>query len=215
MNRGTHYGNNYYIFKSRKVGRIVTAFSNLEYDNLITLEMDHKVEYFCEQPCKVSFMEEGIKEETVFDVWVFYRDGREEYQEVKYNSEINNHNPDSRDNKQIKLQKKWCDYNNQNYVVRTEKELHRGQYYMMNLEYMASKVRRYSIPIEIQVKKEHELIKMIKDNYLTVGDISSSGFLPLGREPEFLSMMYYKGLICFSNMEDTIINTKTEVYLNG
>ena len=65
------------------------------------------------------------------------------------------------------------------------------------------------------MKKEHELIKMIKDNYLPVGDISSSGFLPLGREPEFLSMMYYKGLICFSNMEDTIINTKTEVYLNG
>lgn len=212
MTRGTHYGNNYYQFKSRKIGRVVTAFSNLEYDNLITLEMNHEVEFFCEHPCEVSMVEEGVEHKTVLDVWVIYWDGREEFQKVKYDSEVNNPNPDSRVRKQLALQKKWCMYNNHNYVVRTDKDLYLGQYYMMNLEYMASKVRRYNIPADVQASKERELLKILNEKYLKIEDVCASGLIPAGMEAEFLSMMYYKGLVSFSNIEDRIINAKTEVY---
>lgn len=64
MPRGTHYGNNYWIFQSRKVGRNVTAFSNLEHDNLVTLEMNPEVEWYCEQPEKTTVFYDGTRAET-------------------------------------------------------------------------------------------------------------------------------------------------------
>lgn len=88
MPRGTHYGNNYYEFMSRKNRRIVTAFSNLEYWNQICMEMDANVEKYCEQPLKTQVYLDGQTYETVFDVWVKYKDGREEFQEVKYADEL-------------------------------------------------------------------------------------------------------------------------------
>ena len=86
---------------------------------------------------------------------------------------------------------------------------------MQNLDYLASKVRRYNIPSEIQISKERELIKAMEDQYQTVETIFASGILPAGAEIDILSMMYYKGLICFSNLTDAIISAKTEVYING
>ena len=84
MPRSTHYGNNYWIFQSRKLHRRVTAFSDLEYENLLCLEMDANVRYYCEQPCEVNVFIGGKEYSTIFDVWVVYTDGSEEFQEVKY-----------------------------------------------------------------------------------------------------------------------------------
>ena len=215
MPRGRKYGANYWIFHSRKTGRQVTCYSNLEYDNLTILEMDNEIEYYCEQPCEISLILDGDEKKSVFDVWVYYRDGKEEYQEVKYLSDVTNPDPESRVRRQITLQRKWCDYNSQNYVVRTEKDIYRGQYYIQNLRYMATKVRRYNVPHEIQMFKEREIIQFMEKHYVTVEDLCSCGIIPKGMEPDFLSMMYYKGLIRFTNIEDMIINAKTEVYLNG
>lgn len=54
MPRATHYGSNYWMFESRKLHRRVTAYSNLEYENLLILEMSHHIEFFCEQPYKAT-----------------------------------------------------------------------------------------------------------------------------------------------------------------
>ena len=45
MQRSTHYGSNYYIIPSRKLRRNVSAFSYLEYCNILTLEMDSNIEF--------------------------------------------------------------------------------------------------------------------------------------------------------------------------
>ena len=52
MPRGTHYGNNYYAVYSKKVHRVCYFYSNLEYYNFLTLEINPEVERFCEQPLK-------------------------------------------------------------------------------------------------------------------------------------------------------------------
>lgn len=75
MPRSTHYGNNYYVIPSRKLGHNVTAFSYLEYCNIIRLEMDSKVEFYCEQPCKVDVFVDGMMYSTTFDTYVFTRTG--------------------------------------------------------------------------------------------------------------------------------------------
>lgn len=78
MPRSTHYGNNYYVIPSRKLKRNVSAFSFLEYANILTLEMNPLVEFYCEQPCTVDVYVDGRKFNTTFDVYVVYTDGREE-----------------------------------------------------------------------------------------------------------------------------------------
>ena len=54
MPRNMHYGSNYYEFLSKKLGRVVTAFSSLEYWNQICLEMNPQIEKYCEQPIETE-----------------------------------------------------------------------------------------------------------------------------------------------------------------
>ena len=67
MPRGTHYGSNYWMFESKKIHRCVTAYSNLEYENLLTLEMNPEVEYYCEQPYSATVFVGGKEYKTIFD----------------------------------------------------------------------------------------------------------------------------------------------------
>ncbi len=214
MPRGTHYGNNYYVFHSRKVGRRVCTFSNLEYDNLITLEMDPEVEYYCERPLKINGKDaDGSTYETVFDVWVLYTNGIEEFQEVKYESDIKNTGPESRVSRQIRHQEQWCTHNNFHHRIRTDKDIYQGQYYLTNLKTMVAKVRRYRIDSDTQKRKEKEIMKLLEGGYLTVDKIAGAGIIHPSLVPVFLSMMFYKGMIRFSNIYDAVINGKTEVYV--
>lgn len=50
--RSTHYGNNYFAVYSNKIHRICHFYSNLEYYNFLSLEINPKVSSFCEQPVK-------------------------------------------------------------------------------------------------------------------------------------------------------------------
>ena len=54
MPRGTHYGSNYWMFESKKIHRCVTAYSNLEYENLLTLEMNPEVEYYSDCSAQIN-----------------------------------------------------------------------------------------------------------------------------------------------------------------
>ena len=213
MPRGTHYGNSYFVFNSRKIGRRVTAFSNLEFDNLICLEMDPEVEYYCEQPETISLVVDGQEKESTFDVWVFYRNGEEEYQEVKYISEVNDKAPDSRTAQQIRIQQKWCKINGFKHVLRTDDSIYLGQYYLTNLRFLAAKTRRNIVPSDIQASTEKKIRSLLEERYCNVGGLIKNKILPGGMEIDSLAIMYFKGIIKFANIEDAIITDKTEVYL--
>ena len=88
MPRGSHYGSNYFIVYSQKIKRNVKLYSNLEYYNFLTLEVDPNIEYFCEQPYEISINIGNTLRKAVFDMYVKYKDGREEFQEIKYKSEL-------------------------------------------------------------------------------------------------------------------------------
>ena len=83
------------------------------------------------------------------------------------------------------------------------------------LSYLAAKVRRFS---ESQYggyysKIEKEVLAALENRYQTLQTLITSGILSTDREIDILAMMYYKGLILFKNMDTTIINADTEVYL--
>lgn len=65
------------------MNRKACFFSNLEYENFLTLEMNPDVEFMCEQPLQIKIMVDGILGKSVLDFWVKYNDRHEEIQEVK------------------------------------------------------------------------------------------------------------------------------------
>lgn len=176
MPRGTHYGSNYYEFISKKLKRTVTAFSSLEYWNQIGLEMDHQVEKYCEQPLETDVFFDGQTYKTVFDVWVRYKDGQEEFQEIKFAEELEYEKSISeRSYRQIAIQKAWCEQNGKRYIVKTDRDIILGTHYIRNLLYLYPKVLRLE---RTETVAEKHILKFISDRgTTTVGYLINSGII--------------------------------------
>ena len=214
MNRSTHYGSNYYEFKSRKLNRIVSAFSNLEYWNQICLEMDYTVDKYCEQPFKAEVFFDGNTYDTIFDVWVKYIDGKEEFQEIKYSEEIENENAASgRSFQQIAIQKAWCEQNGKNHVVRTDKEIILGTNYIRNLIYLYPKALRIE---DINKEARKYICCVIEDKgSMTIGQLITNGIISSTNGINIIADMYYRGLILLEDLINEPFSLSTEVFING
>lgn len=212
MPRSTHYGNNYYVIPSRKLNRNVIAFSFLEYANILTLEMNPLVEFYCEQPCTADVYVDGRKFTTTFDVYVVYTDGREEMQEIKYLSEYNGKDEKGeRDRAQVEKQRLWCAQNAIDHALRTDGIIMPGNFTIRNLEWLAAKARRTS--------NTNEMARKLLRNYLdktgkiTIGQLYSSGNITEQDGLNILADMFYRGEIFFSDIDSEVISNKTEVYV--
>lgn len=86
MPRATKYGNNYWVRNSYKIKRPVEFYSHLENDHHLFVMCDPDIVDFCEQPLKMEFEVDGDIRTSIIDMWVKYRDGREEFREIKYES---------------------------------------------------------------------------------------------------------------------------------
>lgn len=210
MQRSTHYGNNYYVIPSRKLNRNVIAFSFLEYANILTLEMNSRVEYYCEQPCTVDVYVDGKKFTTTFDVYVVYTDGREEMQEVKYRTEYNGKDEKGeRDRAQVEKQRLWCRQNSIDHALRTDNIIMPGNFTIRNLEWIAAKARRIS--------NTNETARKLLRNYLgkagniTIGQLYSSGNITDQDGLNILADMFYRGEIFFDDIDGAVISNRTEV----
>lgn len=217
MPRGSHYGSEYYSVYSCKAGRVVNLFSKLEYYNFLTLETDPTVETFCEQPCQIEIVEEEEMKKAIFDMWVRYKDGREELQEVKYTKELSGDSKSAiRSQEQIRRQRRWCDDNNISFAVRTEEDLLHGDYLIQNLSVIAGLVRRYT-PYDADYYSKL-VIRCIEDaNYdkrkkVLVNDLIMKELLPVSNEWAHLAYMYVKGLIDL-NIGSKPLDLRTEVRL--
>lgn len=214
MPRSMRYGNNYFEFTSRKLNRTVTAFSILEYWNQICLEMNYQVEKYCEQPLKTSVFFDGYTYETIFDVWVKYKDGTEEFQEIKYAEELEKEDAATgRNYKQIAIQKAWCEQNNKTYVVKTDKYILIGTHYIRNILYLYPKALRIE---GTDTVAEKHILKFIEDRgFSTVGQLINNGIVSIKNGLDILANLYYKGEIMFANIINEPFSFSTEVYING
>ena len=137
--RSTHYGINFYNTYSTKIKRKVAFYSQLEYHNFLTLEFNPSVINFCEQPLKIEIDVDGKRESSIFDMWVLYETGFEEFQEVKYQKELVDNLTSSRSIDQIEKQKLWCQSNGYLHSIRTENDIYLGPFYISNLKYNVKK----------------------------------------------------------------------------
>jgi hypothetical protein len=124
QNSISHFGSNFWDGNSYKLKRDVFFYSELEYDHWILVECNPKILSFCEQPKKIDGFIDGEYKESIFDMWIKWEDGTEEFLEIKYSSEIENLDKRSdRVSKQIELQQKWCKDNNSQHRIVTEKHI--------------------------------------------------------------------------------------------
>lgn len=215
MPRGSHYGSNYWEVFSRKMNRKACFFSDLEYQNFLTLEMNSNIEAMCEQPLEIEVMVDGKVGKSKFDFWVKYTDGTDEFQEIKYEEELNGDTKSSiRSKEQIRKQKLWCENNNIKYSVRTEKNIHQGEYTVENCAFMASRVRRYSIPDDIDLYKNILIGYLDACKNTDIFTLINSGRLPIGDELKFLCYMHYTGVINIE-IDTRPLDYKSEVALCG
>lgn len=89
---------------SPRLGRMVTLYSPLEYDHYIAVEHDPDIEAFCEQPVRIKVSLGGKPYTTVLDMWVLYRNGYEEYREIKPSNAVT----EPENELQIRAETSWC-----------------------------------------------------------------------------------------------------------
>lgn len=204
--RSSSYGSNYWVFQSRKIRRKVAVFSNLEYENILTLEMNAEVEWYCEYPLETTVYVGGKEEKILFDVWVRYVDGREVFQGVAYTNADESH-------KTIAMQAKWCIQNGLEFEFRNEKNIHKGQFFIRNLNVLASRARRfraYSVNADQMIKGF-----LYEKKRISIEELEKSGFFESGRTIDYLADLYYRGIINFHNIPFECINKKMEVIICG
>jgi hypothetical protein len=122
------YGNNRVIYFSPTLERRMILGSDLEYDECVLLEAARK-KYFCEQPCRVQVrLPEGLVK-TVFDFWIHWPDGTEEYREVKYKRDLE---AGSRALRQIEAQRTFCRLHGFTHTLSTEETIRANPLYLDN-----------------------------------------------------------------------------------
>lgn len=128
-----HYGNNIWLRYSPRLDRIVRLYSDLEHDHWILLEADATVDTFCEQPVRVRVVCDGQVIESVIDTWVRWRDGREQYREVKYLKDLRE---GKRSQRQVRAQRAWCARQGTEHAVLTEREIRAEPNWLGNWRHM-------------------------------------------------------------------------------
>lgn len=210
MPRGSHYGSDYWISNSRKVNRKVHFYSMLEYYNFLCLEMDPLVEYFCEQPLKVS--KSNDTKGFIFDFWVQFNDGKSELQEVKYSNELTGTDSASlRSQEQIVLQKAWCKINGFDYRIITDKDLLLNEHHINNLKRLQHLALRCSSTDAILIETLYSFLDANR-NTTAISDIYKAHIIPNDKVIGILADQYYLGKIGM-NISLRPLDYSTEVYL--
>lgn len=210
MKRSTKYGNTYLRGFSPKIGRIVTFFSELEYDNWLHIECNPKIISFCEQPLKIKTFFNGEYVESIPDMWVKYLDGTEEFMEVKYSEELKGNSKKAlRSIRQVEAQKQWCKENNFKFSLMTELDIRKDLIYLNNLKQIVGNVRCLT---KLNNNDLEQIIALLSSKPLSISTIVNSTTFNTSYIIQMISLLIYEGKCEFIN-PNTYLGLETEVYL--
>ncbi|SFC46971.1 cytidylyltransferase domain-containing protein [Butyrivibrio sp. YAB3001] len=122
---------------------IQAALDSQLFDAVMVSTDDEKiadVEWYCEYPLETTVYIGGKESKVLFNAWVKYKDGTEEYQGVAYLCSSD----DSKDHVKVACQSAWCLQNDVNFVFRNEKNIETGPFYIRNISLLAARARRFT-----------------------------------------------------------------------
>lgn len=208
IKRSSKYGNNYWEVYSPKIRRNVRLFSDLEYENWILIETNPKIVSFCEQPLEIKYCIDGKSKKSILDMWILYDDNRQEFQEVKYESELNDIN--SRSSQQVIFQKEWCERNGYDYVVKTDTEIRKNKVYLDTLKQIIGQVKNST---SLNNKDIEYVFETIKYNTISLKVLSKITGFTYSYIVNIISILVYNGMCEILN-KDIGICLETEVTFN-
>lgn len=212
MKRSMKYGNNYWETYSPKIGRNVRFFSDLEYENWLHIETNPEIIDFCEQPLKIQCFVEGNLVESIFDMWVQYKDNTEEFMEVKYAIELAPDNSKSlRSKRQIEVQRQWCIEHQYNYSVRTDIEIRTSLTNLNNLKQIIGQVR--TMP-QMNIKEFLPIVHLLSKSSLSIAELIKMTDYTVPYMIQIICLLVYKGICRIINTEIEL-SLETEVELIG
>ncbi|GGD62802.1 TnsA endonuclease N-terminal domain-containing protein [Paenibacillus nasutitermitis] len=210
--RNKKYGNNYWETRGPKVEkRDVILYSDLEFDHWLTVECDHNVNTYCEQPKEITFVINGTLRKSIFDMVICDFNSLPTFVEVKYECELKpSHKKYERTMRQIEAQVNWCNHNGFSHEVRTEKTIRKGRHTIENKLRIISNIQNIQRPTHCTVVSKllesHRKIK-VSDLYMLLhGQLEKYDILVT------LHWLYYEGKIA-ADLDETIWGDKMEVSL--
>jgi hypothetical protein len=210
MPKGKHYGSNYWVDKSFKYNRMVSSYSDLEYDNWILIETDPKIQAYCEQPLRIVCICNGKKSETVFDMWVKNAFNQEEIIEVKYNTELQPKHPKYEKNmRQIETQKKWCLDNDITHSIKTDVEIRGNRILLDNKKRILSFVKNIDQSTLLDSNQFMSLVSVNPISFTLLKE-TISDITPYQLQENVFWHIYHGNIE--SNIGSTILGNGTEVW---
>lgn len=128
----TRYRTDRWKVYSPKLRRLVTFYSTVAYQHWLLIESDPEIDTFCEQPLKIKIRLPEGEVTTLFDIWIRWKSGREEFRAIR--SVL----PEKRSEmgRQIQAQKKWCDLRNIEHSVITAANVRSNPIYLSNCKFL-------------------------------------------------------------------------------
>ncbi|MGE7981813.1 TnsA endonuclease N-terminal domain-containing protein [Solibacillus sp. NPDC093137] len=200
------FGNNRWLAYSNKLKRTVYLFSDLEYEHWLHLEFNSNVKNFCEQPLRVSFIAEKKQLSSIFDMWIQYEDGYEEFIEIKYTSDLSK----EKVIKQINIQKRWCESNLKNHRIVTEQEIKQSSIKLSNMKLIINMIKT---PIEdLVVLEKIKKVISVASQKMTIDQLSYHSKISNSQTLIVIAHLIYLNEIR-SNYNLMPFGKKTEVWL--
>lgn len=208
-NISNKYGNNRWKTKSLKIDREVYLYSDLEYDNWLTVECNPSIINFCEQPFIIKIPYNNTIRTSIPDMWILYDNGDEEIIEVKYSKDLIK----NKVKEQIEIQQIWATKNCIRHRIITEREVRGNRLLLSNYKSLLNILKN--------VEKK-ELVAL--DDYLDI--IKAKERLEISEFSDLLKVdntivlkniafLLYRGQIN-ANLDTCYFGTKLEVaQING
>jgi len=138
------YGSNFWQMYSWKLDRVVHFYSSLERDHGVIIEADPSVASFCEQPVRITIKVDGQDRETVMDMLIQFTNGRTEYREIKYATDVQEGDDQSRAARQLAAQREWAVVTSNDFKIVTDKEIRRNPTFLGNWKQIIAYLATYA-----------------------------------------------------------------------
>lgn len=164
------YGNNLWQTYSPKLGRVVKLYSDLEYHHWILVEATPEIVTFCEQPVKMLSMVEGRDRASYIDMWVQWRNGTEQYREIKYARDMAQIESKPLLVRQLAIQKLWCVRHGADHAIITDEQIHINKLLLQNWRLILS-ILSNAKGIDLS-KIQHTILQIVEsEKQISIGKL--------------------------------------------
>ena len=151
---GNKISSNYWESYSPKMSRKVCFFNDLDHDHWITIEANPRVKRFCEYPAKLTFQADGKEMSALFDMWILWSDGKEEFRIIGFpTSPKTIGKPDSEWTKRVEG---WCREHGATFSYINEERVRANPLFISNCK------RALKFLVKSKMREEHALALMAK-----------------------------------------------------